>query len=609
MGLPLMGVVVAAAGPWYSNSLVLMLVTVVWLVVAYRWYGKRIERRLVEPTDAPTPAVAQQDGMDYYPAKPVVLFGHHFASIAGAGPILGPVLAVALFGWGPTALWVLIGVVLIGAVHDYLALMVSVRNRGQSLPDVARQAISPSARVLFLIFVWIGLVLVITAFCDAAAKTLVAAPQIVLPTFSLMLIAVLFGFLNYKAKLNTALNTVIALALLLFVIWLGFKVPIRLEGLGVAAGSVKSVWLIVLIAYGVVASVLPVWVLLQPRDYIATWILIAGMGMGFVGIAWVHPAMNAPAFAGAMSDEGPVWPMLFIIVACGAVSGFHCLVAGGTTSKQLAGERQGLSIGYGSMLVEGALAIMALIMVAAGLYYTAGQAEAAGGGLALHEILKPGQGGPIAAFGRGFDALTMPFLGPAGTWLGVAGLGMIIGMTMVNAFVMTTLDTSVRLARFITTELAGPYVKPFRDRLVASLAAAVPAYLLAVRPGAFKSIWPMFGAANQLIAALALIVISAYLLKRNKPIVYTVIPAVFMVVTTMVALEWQACHYLPFAETRNYPLGLTALALLVLAIVLAVQALMVRRPKGEPASREVAQPGSPRMAPRSTTPDNRTENP
>jgi carbon starvation protein len=584
VGAPLMGLAAAAAGPWYSNSLVLLAVTVVWLVAAYRWYGKWLERRIVQPTDEPTPATAQQDGVDYQPAKPIVLFGHHFASIAGAGPILGPVLAVALFGWGATALWVLLGVVLIGAVHDYLALMVSVRNRGQSLPDVARSAISPSARVLFLVFVWIGLVLVITAFCGAAAKTFVSVPEIVLPTFALMPIAVLFGFLNYKVKLRTAPNTAIALALLLFVIWLGFKKPIELQDFHVAEAHVKSVWLVVLILYGVIASVLPVWVLLQPRDYIATWILIAGMGMGFVGIAWVHPAMNAPAFTGAMSDKGPVWPMLFIIVACGAVSGFHCLVAGGTTSKQLASQRQGLSIGYGSMLVEGALAIMAMIMVGAGLYYTVGQADAAGGGLVLHQVLKTGS--PIDAFGRGFQVLTKPFLGPAGKWLGVAGLGMIIGTTMVNAFVMTTLDTSMRLARFITTELAGPYVKPFRNRLVASLAAAVPAYLLAVTPDAFKSIWPMFGAANQLIAALALIVISAYLLKRNKPIVYTVVPAAFMLVTTIAALLWQAyCHLLK-AEKPNYTLGVTALILLVLAAVLAVQALLAKRPAATPGPAE-----------------------
>ena len=575
MGMAMMHLVLAA-GPWYSNSLLLMAVAIVWLVLAYRLYGKWLERRLVQPTDAATPAQAKRDGVDYEPAKPIVLFGHHFASIAGAGPIVGPVLAVAFFGWGATALWILIGVVLIGAVHDYMALMVSVRHGGASLPDVARSAVSGSARVLFLIFVWIGLVLVITAFCGAAAGTFVKAPQIVLPTFSLMLIAVLFGVLTYKMKVNTAISTVIALGLLVFVMWLGFKVPIRLEQLGVPAQHVKSVWLIVLIVYGIVASVLPVWVLLQPRDYIATWILIFGMGLGLAGVAYVHPTFTAPAFTEPMTAKGPVWPMLFIIVACGAVSGFHCLVAGGTTSKQLACERQGLSIGFGSMLVEGALAIMALIAVGAGIYYTGAQAEAAGGGFALKELLKPGGGGPITAFGRGFDVLTKPFLGPVGTWLGVAGFGMIIGTTMVNAFVMTTLDTSVRLARFITAELAGPVLGVFKNRFVASLAAAVPAYLLAVTPGAFTKIWPMFGAANQLIAALALIVISAYLIKHNKPAIYTVVPAALMLATTMAALLWQAYSHLIAAAKPDYVLGITALVLYGLGITLALQAPLSR---------------------------------
>ncbi len=577
MGIPPTSLIAVAAGPWYTNSLLLMGVAVVWLILAYRFYGRHLQRTLVKPTDEATPAEAKQDGVDYYPAKRIVLFGHHFASIAGAGPILGPVLACAFFGWGATALWILIGVVLIGAVHDYMALMISVRHGGASLPDVARSAVSRSARVLFLIFVWIGLVLVITAFCGAAAGTFVKAPQIVLPTFSLMLIAVLFGFLTYRVKLNVAVSTVIALALLLLVMWLGFRFPIQLEQLGVPPGSVKGVWLVLLIVYGIVASVLPVWVLLQPRDYIATWILIVGMSLGLAGVAYVHPTFNAPAFTAPMTAKGPIWPMLFIIVACGAVSGFHCLVAGGTTSKQLASEHHGLGIGYGSMLMEGALAILALIAVGAGMYYTGAQAEAAGGGVALTELLKPGGGGPITAFGRGFGALTEPFLGPVGKALGVAGFGMIIGTTMVNAFVMTTLDTSVRLARFITTELAGPVLGVFRNRVVASVAAAVPAYILAVAPGAFGKIWPMFGAANQLIAALALIVISAWLLKRGKPVVYTLVPAVFMLVTTMAALGWQAYSYLLKADKPDLTLGITAIVLLVLALVLAIQGLLVRR--------------------------------
>jgi len=551
--------------------LLLAVVAIVWLVMAYRWYGRRLAREVVQPTDAPTPAHARTDGVDYYPAKPVVLFGHHFASIAGAGPILGPVLAVYLFGWGPTALWILLGVVLIGAVHDYLALMTSVRSGGASLPDVAGKAVGPAARVLFLIFVWIALVLVITAFCGAAVKAFVGAPQIVLPTFSLMLIAVLFGFMTYKVRMNTALATVVALALLFGAIVLGIKFPITLDGtFGVPTESVKSAWLIILLGYGIVASVLPVWVLLQPRDYIDTWLLIFGMGLGFLGIFWVRPMMSAPVATTAVTSKGPVWPMLFIIVACGAVSGFHCLVSGGTTSKQLAHERHGLLIGFGSMLTEGALAILALVAVGAGLYYSVSQGGPAA--YTFRSIMEQQKtGGEILAFSKGYEILTAPFLGRLGKAIGAAGLGMIVGATLIKAFVMTTLDTSVRLTRFITTDLAGPRIRLFRNRLVASLAAAIPAYLLAVQEGAFKSVWPMFGAANQLIAAIALIVISAYLLQRGKPTVYTVIPAIFMLVTTMAALAWQAYVYLLRPGEKKYPLGITAIVLFALAAVLAYQ--------------------------------------
>jgi len=572
---PLLCGPVVAGVSWHSSSLLLTAVAVAWLVFAYRWYGRRIERRVVEPTDAPTPAHAQRDDVDFQPAKPVVLFGHHFASIAGAGPIVGPVLGVAFFGWGPVVLWLLFGAVFIGAVHDYLALMMSVRNRGASVGDVAKTCVGPSARVLFLLFVWIGLVLVITCFANAATKTFLAAPEIVLPTFGLMLIAVLFGFLNYRVKLNTALNTAIALALLVVLIVVGFKCKITLADLGVPKESVRHVWLGVLLAYGVVASVLPVWVLLQPRDYIATWILIVGMAMGFAGILLVAPSIKAPAFPVAVARPGPIWPMLFIIVACGAVSGFHCLVAGGTTSKQLDKERQGRPVGYGAMLTECALAIMTVVAVAAGLYFRAVPEGASGS--SLWQILGPDASGSIAAFGTGYGVLTRPFLQPVGNWLGVERLGMIVGTTMVNAFVMTTLDTSVRLSRFITTELGGRHVPALRNRLVASIVPVVPAFLLAMSPGAFSRIWQLFGASNQLIAALALLVITAYLLKRGKPTCYTLVPAVFMLATTMAALAWQAYRYLFLPAKRDYVLAAMAVVLLALAVTMAIQALRARR--------------------------------
>ncbi len=559
-----------AAVPWHSSGLLLAVVAVVWLVLAYRWYGRWLERKTIAPTDAKTPAEAQYDGVDYCPARPVVLFGHHFASIAGAGPIIGPIMAVAAFGWTPTALWVLLGVVLIGAVHDYLTLMISVRNRGNSLPDVARSILGGPARVLFLIFVWIGLVLVITSFCAVTTDTFIEAPQIVFPTFALMLIAILFGVLTYRLNMKTWQSTAIALALMAGVVALGFVLPIRLEDLGVPAGSVRTVWLLVLLAYGVIASVVPVWILLQPRDYLSTWILLGGMLAGFVGIVWVQPALKAPAVTENLWSPQPLWPMMFITVACGAVSGFHCLVAGGTTSKQLTKEKHGLAVGYGAMLTEGALAIMALIAVGAGICFTQEQAGAQGYSL-LGILGQKTGGGAIVAFGRGFDVLTDPFLGRLGRACGVQNLGMTAGILMVNAFVLTTLDTTVRLARFITHELVGERVRAFRNRWLASVAPVALALLLATQKSAFASIWKIFGSANQLIAALALIVITGYLLKKARRALYTALPAVFMLVTTMAALLWQAYQYLFEAEKPDYTLGITALVLLALAVGMAIQ--------------------------------------
>lgn len=565
-----LGSLLLAQAPWYSSSLLLVVVAIVWLVLAYRWYGRWLERKVVAPTEAKTPAEAQRDGVDYCPARPVVLFGHHFASIAGAGPIIGPILAVAAFGWTPTVLWVLLGVVLIGAVHDYLTLMISVRNGGKSLPDVARAAIGGPARVLFLVFVWIGLVLVITSFCTVTTDTFIEAPEIVFPTFALMLVAVLFGVLTYRLNMKTWQSTAIALVLMAGVVALGFLLPIRLEALGVPTEWVRTVWLLVLLAYGVIASVVPVWILLQPRDYLSTWILMGGMLAGFVGIVWVHPTLKAPAVAPSLWSPQPVWPMMFITVACGAVSGFHCLVAGGTTSKQLAKEKHGLPVGYGAMLTEGALAVMALVAVGAGIYFTKDQA--AGRGHALLDILgRKAGGGPIAAFGRGFDVLTDPFLGRLGRACGVQNLGMIAGILMVNAFVLTTLDTTVRLARFITHELVGERVPAFRNRWLASLAPVALALLLATQKSTFASIWKVFGSANQLIAALALIVITGYLLREGKRTLYTALPAAFMLITTMAALLWQAYQHILRAEKPDYTLGITALVLLALAGSMAIQ--------------------------------------
>lgn len=540
------------------NSLLLAAIVVVWLIVAYRWYGGIIDRRIVRPDDSlEPPSRSAFDGVDYCPGKRSVLFGHHFSSIAGAGPIIGPIAALAAFGWGASILWIALGVVFFGAVHDYLSLMVSVRHGGKSLPDIARDVVGARARVLFMFFVWLALILIIAVFAVVASRTLISTPAIVIPTFAVIPIAALFGWLNYRTRTPVAAGTVVALALLGFSIVLGYRFPLSLP-LGPEASF--TAWFAILIAYGFVASILPVWVLLQPRDYISTWVLVLGMVLGFAGLAITRPAISAPFFTGWRSTtQGPLWPMLFILIACGAISGFHSLVAGGTTSKQLAKESDGKVIGFGGMLTEGAVATLALVCGAAGLAWAGSGAP----GESFQDVLAAG--GPIKAFGVGYGALTAPIL--------TAGIGTLVGITMLKTFVMTTLDTSVRITRFITAELFGPKAPIFRSRTVASAVGVVGAFLLG-STGKWSVLWPVFAAANQLVAALALIILTAYLIGVRKPSAFTLYPAIFMLATTMGALIWQGIGFLFPApgQSVNLALGITCVVLLVLAALVASEA-------------------------------------
>jgi carbon starvation protein len=545
-------------------------IALVWLILGYWLYGGFIRKKLVEPDDSkPTPAHALRDGVDFYPARGIVLFGHHFSSIAGAGPIIGPVAAVAAFGsWGPAFFWILIGVVFLGAVHDYISLMVSVRNRGNSIPEVAGVAVGQSTRILFQVFVWLALVLVIAVFVAVATRSLMSKPEIVLPTFGLIPVAMLFGYLVYRKGMPLIPGTILGLVLLGILIWLVAEIPLGLHvfpeetgqvlTLGLPEKTAEMLWFVILFVYGLIASILPVWLLLQPRDYIANWVLIIGMGLGLVGLFYTGGTITAP-FKGSFISvtQGPLWPMLFIMVACGAISGFHALVASGTTAKQLNRESDGQVVGYGGMILEGALAILALMCVSAGLRWTGGKAPS---------ILVVDGGNPIVAFAQGYGYFTEVFLG---------GFAVLIGMTMIKTFVMTTLDTSVRLARFVGTELAAPRFPVFRNRWIMSLSTVIPAFILAVGDN-WRRIWPIFGASNQLVAALTLLVLSCYLVARGRPRVYTLIPAVFMIVTTIAALAWQAKTFL-LGDSPKYLLGVFSIVLLGLAIIVCFDAIGVFR--------------------------------
>jgi len=542
--------------------------------IGYRFYAGRLDSELIHP-DAKrvTPALEQNDGVDYVPSKPLVLFGHNFASIAGAGPVIGPIIAMHHFGWAITLVWILLGNVFIGAVHDYLTLMVSVRNRGSSIADIAESTMGYRAKAVFAIFLVLAMLLVIAVFGVVAAETLIKQPEMVFPTFAIIPVSVILGWCIYKKNFNLKMVSWIAVLTVILNIYIGFQIPISLPEDGVMGFSPLIFWFVILMIYAGIASILPVQILLQPRDYLSTYILFGTMALAILGLLWVGPELNTPAWRGAMSEEqGPVWPMLFVLVACGAVSGFHSLVVGGTTSKQLANEMQGKIISYGGMLTEGVVAVVTVLLVGGGLYWVAPQ----GSGidmtqLGFQETLQ--SGGWILAFGNGFGNIVhqmLPFLSFT--------FASMIAVLALNTFVLTTLDTAVRITRFLVQESLGDKVFVFKNKYVVTVTVVFAAYLIGATDG-WQKIWPIFGATNQLIAAVALFVVATWLMAVKKPTQYVLYPAIFMVVTTIGALAWQAYRFFT-APQPNVFLGLTAVVLIGLAVFVSNegrQALRGRR--------------------------------
>ncbi|MDD2654696.1 MAG: carbon starvation protein A [Candidatus Omnitrophica bacterium] len=518
------------------NSLIIIIAAFLLFFIGYKYYGGKFERLWEIDPKRPTPANTKFDGVDYVPARHwLVLFGHHFASIAGAGPIIGPVIACVLWGWFPALIWIVLGSILIGGVHDFGSLITSVREGGGSIADIANQTISRRAKMIFSCFVWMTLILVIAVFVYFCADTFVKEPKIVLPSLGLIPVAMVVGFMLYRLRMNTVVATVIGLSCLVALIFLGNIIPVNIQNNGML------IWSVVLLAYCFFASILPVNILLQPRDYLSSFLLFAGVGFGYLGLCILHPNLNSSAFVGWRSTEGALWPMMCVTIACGAISGFHSLIASGTSSKQIATEADAKKIGYGGMVAEGIVALLAVIAVTAGI-------SSANLSISLKEM------GPVRLFGLGFDGISKPVLGQYGGF---------IAITILNAFILTTLDTAARIARYLTEELTG-----IKNRYLSTFIIVVCGGALALS-GQWNKIWPIFGASNQLVAALALIVISAWLLCKNKPLIYTVIPAVFMIITTITALLYQSFSYL---RSGNYFLFSIALILIILGLVMAMEA-------------------------------------
>lgn len=540
------------------NTLIIAIVLIAWLILGYKIYGSFIEKRVMKMDNSRiTPARQFNDGVDYSPAKRPLLFGHHFSSIAGAGPILGPLLGVLYFGWLGALLWVALGSVFLGAVHDYTSLMTSVQNKGTSLADISEKTLGKRTKIIFSVFLWLALALVIAVFAVVASQTLVSQPEIVIPTFGLIFIAMIFGWLIYRKGFSVVTATIFALIFLLFLLYLGHLCPVQLPD-SILGLSPQNFWFFVLIIYSLFASSLPVWFLLQPRDYISTWILFLGLGLGYLGLIVSHPSINAPAFVSFTSRGGPLWPILFVIVACGAISGFHSVVAGGTTAKQLPDEASGRLVGFGGMLTEAALAGLVIFIASSALVWDPSAAERPFG----FQYLMTSVGDPIKAFATGYGKFisSLPALSLT--------IGLFFGMVMLNAFVLTTLDTGTRLGRFIFTELMGGKIPLFKNRWMSSAVILVFAAVLGATEG-YKTIWPLFGASNQLVAALALIVVSSYIVGIKSPKKYTVYPACFMLTTTIGALLYQSYH---FFQSRSFLLGSMAVFLVALAGVIVYDA-------------------------------------
>ena len=518
------------------SSLIILVGAVAIFLVAFHFIGGALENLFSVRAENPTPAHTCRDDCDYIPAKNwLVLFGHHFSAIAGAGPIVGPTLAVIFWGWGPAILWIVLGSVLLGGIHDFTTLMVSVREKGVSVATVGEKYISRTSRIIFSLFVWLALLLVDAVFLILAAKTFVAEPGVSLSALGLIPVALLVGFMLYRWNFGVFFSTLTGLVLLLIFLFGGHYLPIKAS---------YAFWATVFLIYVYVAAVLPVNILLQPRDYLSSYLLFAGIIIGVVGIIVTHPVLPPEMFfVGKITGAGgAIWPFVFVTIACGAISGFHSLISSGTSSKQLGNEKDARKIGYGAMLTEGLVAVIALIAVAGGLGSFASEID-------WSEMIK----NPIIAYGRGYQYLTKSFLGDYGFSLAIIVL---------NAFILTTLDAATRITRYITTELFGLKDKYLTTGLVVLLVAIITV------SGQGERIWQIFGASNQLIAALALLVVTAWLKSHQKPTFWTIFGAIFMFVTTVVALIQLAIRY-----QKDYLLLSICIVLIILALAMAANTL------------------------------------
>ena len=538
------------------NALVLLISSAIILLVAYVCYGGYLAKKWGVDDSIKTPAHTKYDGVDYVPAKSAVVLGHHFASIAGAGPIVGPIQA-AIFGWIPVTLWVLIGSIFFGGVQDFGSLFASIRHEGKSIGEIIESNMGRKGKKLFALFAWLTLILVVAAFANIVADNFVATPEAASASVFFIILAIAFGMAVYRFKMPLLPATIVGVILLFGCIYLGFLFPLALS---------KPTWIVLLLVYIFVASVTPVWILLQPRDYLNSYLLYAMIAGALLGIIVLRPEIQMEGFVGFEVNGQFLFPALFVTVACGAISGFHSLVGSGTTAKQLYKETDAQKVGYGAMLVEGLLAVVALITVA---YISQGE---------FGELLA--NGGPVNVFSEGIANFMLSF-----------GIPFKVGKTFtalaISAFALTSLDTATRLGRFIFQEFfdtngmdnkEATKANPLSNMYVSTTITVVCSGLLAVM--GYEKIWPIFGSANQLLAAIALMAIAMWLTNTKKGAKEFIIPIIFMFAVTLISLVLNIKANIGV----NYPLVIIAVALLILALILIKEALALLSNKKKDAN-------------------------
>ena len=592
-------------------------------IIAYHTYGKWLSQKIFNlDADAEVPSKQLRDDVDFVPTKKEVIFGHHFTSIAGTGPIVGPAIAV-FWGWLPALLWVLFGSIFVGAVHDFGALVVSLRNRGQTVGEVAGRLIAPRTRILFLLILLLALTVVLAIFGLVIAIIFALYPETVIPVWITMPMAIVIGLMVYKQNAELLVPSIVALLIVYASIYLGayywpvniatlFNIPV----MGPFPNTV-ILWTFVLLAYCAVASVLPVWLLLQPRDFINSHQLVVALGLLLIG-ALVSGATgkadlvgSAPAVATNIpADAPPIWPFLFITIACGACSGFHCLVSSGTSSKQVESEMDAQYVGYGAMLLEGGLAVIVILACCAGVGMGDFTRVGEGAAYTYQPTMAAGTDTQLAGVAawetrydasKGWGAFALKdkigaFIHGGANFLTSIGIPLKLGISiiavLVASFAATTLDTATRLQRYVIQELAATiHIKPLTNKYAATGLAVALGGMVAMMPANATAgpgsggliLWPLFGATNQLLAGLAFMVIVFYLRRRNKPIIFALVPMIVMLIMPAWAMLWNMFN----GETGWYfnpekqHLFLFGIAVIGLQVWMMVEGLLVwSRSKG-----------------------------